>query len=200
MKVTYRHTTRSCVVPSICIAYTSHLQAIYAQLPAFLSSVLEKLAWVSSIKTANQPSRVRFRRGDRRIFHPFAGLRAELLQYSFQAPRNACGSEAQLRAARSQARALATAAAPRPVVFFSPPSIPARHTSHLSRPSCSNKHHLPAGVHILRHVWFDIPLTLSYLRASCTVPRFCGLISSHLVHPICDSPASGGCRVAPRSA
>ena len=143
--MTYRHTTRSCVVPSICIAYTSHLQAIYAQLPAFLSSVLEKLAWVSSIKTANQPSRVRFRRGDRRIFHPFAGLRAELLQYSFQAPRNACGSEAQLRAARSQARALATAAAPRPVVFFSPPSIPARHTSHLSRPSCSNKHHLPAA-------------------------------------------------------
>ena len=116
--MTYRHTTRSCVVPSICIAYTSHLQAIYAQLPAFLSSVLERLAWVSSIKTANQPSRVRFRRGDRRIFHPFAGLRAELLQYSFQAPRNACGSEAQLRAARSQARALATAAAPRPVVFF----------------------------------------------------------------------------------
>ena len=42
VKVTYRHTTRSCVVPSICIAYTSHLQAIYAQLPAFLSSVLEK--------------------------------------------------------------------------------------------------------------------------------------------------------------
>ena len=124
-----------------------------------------------------------------------AGVVPSFSNIRFTPTRNACGSEAQLRAARSQARALATAAAPRLVVFFSPPTIPARHTSHLSRPSSSNKHHLQQ----FRHIWFDIPLTLSYLRASCTVPRFCGLISSHLVHPICDSPASRGCRVAPRS-
>ena len=72
---------------------------------------------------------------------------------------------------------------------FSPPAIPARHTSHHSI-------NPPAGVHIQAHMVRHSPHPI-HLRASCTVPRFCGLISSHLVHPICDSPASGGCRAAP---
>ena len=69
-----------------------------------------------------------------------AGVVPSFSNIRFTPTRNVCGSEAQLRAARSQARALATVAAPRLVVFFSPPAIPARHTSHRSRPSCSNKH------------------------------------------------------------
>ena len=186
--------------------HTSHLKLYSSAIQPQNHSPVREQPGAASIKTVNhethnhngvEGSRPR---GPVQLPFGFAGVVPSFSNIRFAGPRNACGSEAQLRAARSQARALATAAAPRPVVFFSPPSIPARHTSHLSRPSCSNKHHLPAGVHILRHVWFDIPLTLSYLRASCTVPRFCGLISSHLVHPICDSPASGGCRVAPRSA
>ena len=52
-------------------------------------------------------------------------------------------------------------------------------TSHLhqSRPSCSNKHHPPAGVHIQARMVRHSPHPI-HLRASCMVPRFCGRISS----------------------
>ena len=100
-----------------------------------------------------------------------AGVVPSFSNIRFTPTRNACGSEAQLRAARSQARALATAAAPRLVVFFSPPAIPARHTSHLSRPSSSNKHHLPAGVHIQAHMVRHSPHPILSAGIDCARSR-----------------------------
>ena len=129
-----------------------------------------------------------------------AGVVPSFSNIRFTPTRNACGSEAQLRAARSQARALATAAAPRLVVFFSPPTIPARHTSHLSRPSSSNKHHLLAGVHIQAHMVRHSPHPI----LSAGIVHGPALLWSHLFasrpsHLRLSGLRGLSCRVAPRS-
>ena len=134
-------------MPSICIAYTSHLQAIILISQPHHYTVLERLARWSSIKTANQPLRVRFR--PRRStdlpssFLPAFGPSFPTIRFG-PTRKCKCGSEAQLARcapghARLQRRAL------RLVVFFSPPAIPI-------------KLHPPQGS-IFRHIWFDTPLS-----------------------------------------
>ena len=197
--MTYRHVTRSCRVrvrsitasPS-AYAYDAYItsQAIYLSLPASKFIASANSAWWSSIKTVNHETQNDNGVEGSRLRCPVlpASCRASTIFVSGpRAMRVGLKPSSALRALRRARRRRQRHRGPS--FSFSPPAIPARHTSHHSI-------NPPAGVHIQAHMVRHSPHPI-HLRASCTVPRFCGLISSHLVHPICDSPASGGCRAAP---
>ena len=194
--MTYRHATLTQLDRVVSVsgasprspsayAYVAYITPIYLSLPASKSIASANSAWWSSIKTVNHETQ-----NDNGV--EGSRLRCPVLPASCRASTIFVSGPRAMRVGlkpSSALRALRRARRRRPrhrgsSFSFSPPAIPARHTSHHSI-------NLPAGVHIQAHMVRHSPHPI-HLRASCTVPRFCGLISSHLVHPICDSPAFWG--------